>query len=88
MSFEEGALPRVGVYAIRQAPILFENLLAAAGTGSVRTFTPQKKYLLILNLGGGIGLAVRGRRWWYGRLAFRLKDWIDRRFLREYQAPG
>ena len=38
-----------------------------------------------MNLGSGTGLAARSGLWWHGRAAFRLKDWIDRRFLREYQ---
>jgi hypothetical protein len=38
-----------------------------------------------MNLGDGTGPAVRSGLWWHGRAAFRLKDWIDRKFLREYQ---
>lgn len=79
------ALPRIGVYAIRQAPVLYRNLLAALDGDAPARFRPQARYLWILNLGDGTGLAARGRLWWHGRLAFRLKDRIDRRFLREYQ---
>lgn len=78
-------LPHVGVYAIRQAPILFHNLLAALEGTEPKQFKPQKHFLWIMNLGDGTGLAVRRSLWWHGRAAFRLKDWIDRRFLREYQ---
>jgi len=78
-------LPRVGVYAIRQAPVLYRNLLAALDGTAPARFTPQARYLWILNLGDGTGLAARGRLWWHGRVAFRLKDRIDRRFLREYR---
>jgi NADH dehydrogenase FAD-containing subunit len=85
VAFGVQALPRIGVYAIRQAPVLFANLLAALDGGTPRRFVPQRRYLWILNLGDGTGLAVRGRLYWHGRAAFMLKDWIDRRFLREYQ---
>ncbi|WP_119678081.1 NAD(P)/FAD-dependent oxidoreductase [Indioceanicola profundi] len=78
-------LPRIGVHAIREAPILFRNLLAALDCEPAETYAPQARYLWIMNLGDETGLAVRGGLWWHGRLAFRLKDWIDRRFLREYQ---
>lgn len=37
-----------------------------------------------MNLDDGTGLAARGRFWRQGRAAFRLKDLIDRRFLRAY----
>jgi NADH dehydrogenase FAD-containing subunit len=78
-------LPRIGVYAIRQAPVLFANLLAALEGRRPRRFVPQRSYLWVLNLGDGTGVAVRGRLYWHGRGAFLLKDWIDRRFLGEYQ---
>lgn len=80
------ALPKIGVYATRQAPVLYANLLAALEGGRPQRFWPQRRYLWILNMGDGTGLAARGGLYWHGRLAFRLKDWIDRRFLREYQA--
>ena len=79
-------LARVGVFAVRQSPILFHNLLASLDGTAPRRFVPQRRYLLILNLGDGTGLATRGRWYWQGRLAFRLKDYIDRRFLAEYQS--
>ena len=85
ISFCDRPLPRVGVYAIREAPVLFHNLLAAAEGKPPRIFRPQRQYLIIMNLGNETGLAVRGRWHWHGKAAFRLKDWIDRRFLREYQ---
>ena len=75
------ALPRIGVYAIREAPVLLDNLLASLEGTPPEEFSPQRRYLWIVNLGDGTGLAMRGRFWWRGRLALRLKDWIDRRFL-------
>lgn len=85
IAFTGRELPRVGVYAIRQAPILFHNLLAALDGTEPKPFRSQKHFLWIMNLGDGTGLAVRRNLWWHGRAAFSLKDWIDRRFLREYQ---
>jgi NADH dehydrogenase FAD-containing subunit len=84
VAFAARALPRVGVYAVRQAPVLLQNLVAALGGAPLADFEPQRRYLLVLNLGDGTGLAVRGRQWWYGRGAFRVKDWIDRRWLAGY----
>jgi NADH dehydrogenase FAD-containing subunit len=85
IALRDEKLARIGVYAIREAPVLYHNLLAALGSGEPVHFEPQSRFLWIMNLGDGTGLAARGRLWWHGRLAFRLKDWIDRRFLREYQ---
>ena len=84
VAFDERPLARAGVYGIRQAPVLLDNLLAALNGGPPRPFGPQRHYLWIMNLGDGTGLAMRGNLWWHGRAALRLKDWIDRRFLGTY----
>jgi len=85
---QDARTDKVGVHAIRQAPVLFENLLAALnGHPPQRIFRPQEKYLWIMNLGDGTAMAARGRLWYRGRLALWLKDWIDRRFLRS-MAPS
>jgi NADH dehydrogenase FAD-containing subunit len=81
IAFAARALPRVGVYAVREAPILAANLLATLRGRTLRDYDPQRAHLLVLNLGDGTALAVRGRHWWYGRAAFWLKDRIDRRWL-------
>lgn len=84
-NFLPQTLPRVGVHGVRQAPVLLASLLARRSGEELPTYEPQMKALAILDLGGGIGLAVRGERWWYGRSALWLKRWIDRRWLAKYQ---
>ena len=86
IAFRGTALPRVGVYAIRQAPILFHNLIATLEGWPRASFKPQRHYLTIANLGDGTGLAVRGAFLWQGRLAWRLKNAIDARFLAGYRS--
>jgi NADH dehydrogenase FAD-containing subunit len=81
-------LARVGVYAVRESPVLCHNLLATLQGGPLRRFRPQRRFLLILNLGDGTGLLTWGPFSWHSRLAFRLKDRIDRAFLRAYQGPS
>jgi NADH dehydrogenase FAD-containing subunit len=81
-------LPKVGVHAIRQGPVLQQNLLASLEGTQPARYRPQKDHLWIMNLGDGTGLAVRRNVWWHGQAAFRLKDWIDRRFLAEYRSDG
>ncbi|WP_119067247.1 NAD(P)/FAD-dependent oxidoreductase [Rubrobacter indicoceani] len=78
-------LPGFGVYAIRQGPVLFENLAAAADGGALRRFRPQKRNLYIMNLGDGTGLGVYGGLVWKGRSARLAKDYIDLRFIRDYR---
>ncbi|MFW6363465.1 MAG: NAD(P)/FAD-dependent oxidoreductase [Spirochaeta sp.] len=91
-------LDRVGVYAVRQQEVLMENLLATASVGpggssaepgparapTLTPFTGVGRYLSGVNLGCGRGMLYRGCWTVTGRPAFRLKDWIDRRFVRRY----
>lgn len=81
-------LDRIGVYGVRQGPVLLRSLIARSTGEALPEFVPQRHALQILDLGGGVGLAVRGRWWWQGRLALRLKRRIDRRWLRGYRRAG
>lgn len=80
-------LARIGVYAVREAPVLRHNLLATLEGRALRRFKPQRYFLLILNLGDGVGLALWRGFYWFGRSAFWLKDRLDRAFLARFQKP-
>lgn len=73
--------PKAGVFAVRAAPVLHENLRAALTGKPLRPFRPQRDYLKLVALGAKDavadkwGLAVSGPRLW------RLKDRIDRTFM-------
>lgn len=84
--FEDQPLDRVGVYAVRQNPVLFHNLMAALDGSSLTTFSPGGDYLLIFNMGDGKGIFYKRGIMLKGRLAFWIKDFIDRRFMRKFQA--
>jgi len=86
--FQPRPLDKVGVYAVRQNPILLDNLLAALEGWTLKPFTPQESYLLIFNLGDGRGIFWRKKFVFDGRLAFMLKDYIDRSFMRKFQISG
>jgi NADH dehydrogenase FAD-containing subunit len=88
VSFQTRNLDKVGVYAVRQNPILYHNLMAALDGGNLEEFIPQPVYMLIFNLGDGTGIFVRKWWVWNGRLAFILKDYIDRKFMKKFQVSG
>jgi len=88
ISFKSSPLDKVGVYAVRQNPILYNNLMAALENVTMQSFVPGDAYLLIFNLGDGKGIYVKKNWVWGGRLAFQLKDYIDRRFIRKFQVSG
>ena len=88
VTLEDHQLARVGVYAVRQSPILAHNLLAALEGRRLRECTPRGVFLQILNLGDGRGVGWRKGLVMNGRLAFRLKNYIDRRFMKKFQVSG
>lgn len=81
-------LPRAGVYAVREAPVVEANLRAFVSGGRRRSFRPQRDALVLLNLGNGRALGFRHGRALEGRLVMRLKDWIDRRFVARFAFPA
>lgn len=74
--------PSLGVFGVRAAPILLENVCAMAKSAPQISYVPQERWLSILDLGDRTGLAIRGRRWSRGRAALHLKRWLDQAFLR------
>lgn len=83
--FQDRSLDRVGVYAVRQNPVLRDNLLAYLDGRPLRPFHPgPPTYLLLFNLGDGAAIYWKGGMVYQGRTAWRLKDWIDRRFMRRF----
>jgi NADH dehydrogenase FAD-containing subunit len=83
--FEPEPLDKVGVYAVRQNSVLYRNLLACLAGKEPEKFSPGGKYLLIYNLGDEEGVLSKGFVTFSGKLAFRVKDYIDRRFIRSFQ---
>ena len=86
ISFEPRPLPKVGVYAVRQNPILLHNLLGALNGDALQEFVPQETFLLALNMGDGTAVVRWHSLVWGGTLGFTLKDYIDRKFMKAFQA--
>lgn len=83
--FEAEPLDKVGVYAVRQNQVLYGNLMACLDGKVLQKFSPGGKYLLIYNLGDGEGVLSKWFITFSGRLAFHIKDLIDRRFISTFQ---
>ena len=80
--------PKAGVYAVRQAPFLVDNLRAALTSGNSRKVTLQNDFLSLVSLGDKSAVGCRGGRVASGRWVWRLKDHIDNKFMRRLNDPG
>ncbi len=83
--FKPEPLEKVGVYAVRENPVLFHNILAMAEGGELKRFDPKGGYLLVFNLGERIGVFWKNSLIFNGKTAFLIKDYIDRRFIRRFR---
>ena len=84
-SFGGHRLPKSGVYAVRQGPVLAENLARLAAGQSLRSYRPQPLTLALISSGDRNAVASWGRLALEGHWVWRVKDWIDRRWMRKYQ---
>ena len=82
---EHRETPKAGVYAVREGPFLIDNLRAFVAGRGLRRYTPQRDFLSLMNLGDGTALGSKWGLSVHGRWVMRLKDRIDRRFVRQYQ---
>jgi NADH dehydrogenase FAD-containing subunit len=84
--FSDHPLDKVGVYAVRQNPVLLHNLMAALEGHPMKAFNPGGAYLLIFNLGDGTGIFHKWFIQFSGKMAFKIKNHIDRKFMLKFQA--
>jgi len=77
-------LEKAGVFAVRMARPLAENLRRTLLGGSLIHYRPQQRWLALISTGDRHAIASRGRFYARGDLVWRWKDWIDRRFMRKF----
>lgn len=76
--------PKSGVYSVRQGPVLASNLRRYATGRPVSRFRAQRNAMAIVGLGTGDAVASRGRWAVSGPWVWRVKQWIDRRFIAKF----
>jgi selenide, water dikinase len=76
---------KAGVYAVRQGLPLADNLRRALTGERPRRFVPQQRGLALIGTGDAYAVASRGPFAARGAYLWRLKEWIDRRWMRRYR---
>lgn len=76
---------KAGVYAVRQGPILWDNIKATLSGTRDTKYTPQRSFLKLINTGDGSAIGEWKGFSFAGRWVKALKDRIDGRFMKMYQ---
>lgn len=75
---------KAGVYAVRQAPILFENIKRYLLRRPLKKYSPQKDFLSLMATGDKRAIASRGPFAIEADWVWRWKDHIDRTFMNRF----
>ena len=79
--------PKAGVFAVRQGPVLAENIRRVLSGEALVPFLPQKRWLALISLADGRAIADKWGVAMSGRWVAKWKHWNDTRFLRKYRNP-
>ncbi len=77
-------LPKSGVYAVREGPPLAANIRRILTGADPVAYRPQRQALYLVTTGEKAAIGSRNGLTFAGRWVWRLKDWIDRRFMRKF----
>lgn len=77
--------PKAGVFAVRQGKPLFQNLRRTLTDRLLNPYRPQTRFLSLIGTSDRSAIASWGPLAWESPLIWRWKDWIDRRFMEQFQ---
>jgi selenide, water dikinase len=77
-------LPKSGVYAVREGPPLANNIRRVLSGRNPLPYRPQRQALYLVTTGERDAIGARNGMTFGGPWVWRLKDWIDRRFMRKF----
>lgn len=77
--------PKAGVFAVRQGPVLAENIRRSLCGEAPLSYQPQRQWLALISLADGRAIADKWNIAVAGRWVAKWKHRIDSRFMRKYQ---
>ena len=77
--------PKAGVYAVRQGPILWQNLQRMLRGEPLVEYRPQQGFLSLMATGDGRAILSYKHLAAHGRWCWKVKDYIDSRFMDKFQ---
>lgn len=83
-SLDDRPLEKAGVFAVRMARPLAENLRRSVQEQTPQVYRPQRSWLALISTGDRYAVASRGALGFSGAWVWRWKDWIDQRFMRRF----
>ena len=84
-TIEGEQLDKAGVYAVRQGPVLTENITHFVESRTLSHYVPQKNYLKIVNVCDGTAISQHFGKSIHGKTQWWLKNRIDVKFMKMYQ---
>ncbi len=81
----EHPTPKAGVFAVRQGPVLWENLRRQLHGDPLNPYIPQRGFMKLLGTGDRRAILDYKGMSFHARWCWTLKDAIDRRFMRKLQ---
>lgn len=76
--------PKAGVFAVRQGKPLYKNWLNSLQQKPLESYFPQEKYLALIGTGEHQAIASWDNFCWRSPLLWLLKDYIDRKFMKQF----
>lgn len=82
-------LARIGVHAVKQGPVLLQNIVATVSEkGDLTSFAPYPISPIIISTGLPYAWWLAGRVWFRNRISLGLKHHIDRKWINPWLDPA
>ncbi len=78
---DKGYPTKAGVYAVREGPIIAENIVNYIDDKPLKEYVPQTGFLALMMTGDGMSIGSKFGICFYGKWVWKMKDFIDVSFM-------